>query len=258
MGDKNPHLSSLSRRKDYGRKKHVFLGYMGTWVSPLKLSFELCSSMSIINQRAITWDAASIWVSQCNRLEKPDQYGSEWSGRETEGEVRSRGNAGMQRGWQWYGNNEVPFFREGVTGIQVGLVGKRGVGWSDGSRGCQLSLTRGWFAGRGTLIDWLSDLGDPAECEWSVYQTAPRREDCTRGMMGNKWLWRGRLRADGDWQLARFVQFLADVCLLGVQGKAKFVRKWGVHQYLNENINFSDQPLTWKLIKILSKWFFFC
>lgn len=119
--------------------------------------------------------------------------------------------AGMHWGsWCWYGNNEVPSSERMSLGFRSWLL-NRGVGWSDGS-GVVSSASPRVGLRVGDLIDWLPDWGDSAESEWSVSQTAAGREDCTQGMMGNKWLWGGRLRADGDWQPARSVQFFLRLC----------------------------------------------
>lgn len=96
---------------------------------------------------------------------------------------------------------------------------------------------------------WLKGCltGETAESEWSVSQTAVGREDCTQGMMGNKWLWGGRLRAYGDWQPAR--QFFVCMCALSLQvfwvkktfeekekkqvSKSMFILKRGIHLFLH-------------------------
>lgn len=136
-------------------RKNMFQCWL--WTCP----FKLCGSIAFINRRAIRWERLPVfdWVFQGNRLEKTDQYG--W---ERERDVVTDWMRGAEQ-VQANASRETGVY-DGDMGIMrchtqkechwdsarscLGIGGR--LKWRE--RGCQLSLTRGWLAGR--RPDWLA------------------------------------------------------------------------------------------------------
>lgn len=178
--------------------------WWGTNSQTVNLSFVLCGSMAIINLRVVKWETASRWLSLSDQT---NQINVVLSGEGAKHGHRQNEKLNTDR--------EAGKFDADMRIMRCGTpkechwdsAGESWGDWSDGS-GVVSSVSPGVGVRVGDLIDWLPDWGDPAESEWSVYQTVLGQEDSTLGMMGNEWLWGGRRRADGDWQMARFVLFI--------------------------------------------------